>query len=183
MSEEPIDIGPEGVPAGGPTLLCLGVDHRTAGVELREELQRGWSRLEGVAVHAPDDLGVEADEAMSRPREVLPQVRELLARELEAVDREGRFLTVEPAIRDLRRWSEEVCASELSRLRRSLGDLDEETWREIQEFSRSLTDKLLHDPTTRLRESVARGSTEEHLRALRRLFGLELRRRRDSASA
>jgi glutamyl-tRNA reductase len=143
--------------------------------------------LERVEVLALDDLGTEADEAVSRRRAALPRVHEVLARELETFDREGRFPAVEPAIRDLRRWSEELRASELARLRRSLGrtlgEIDEETWRALEEFSRSLTDKLLHHPTTRLRESVAQGSSEEHLRALRKLFGLESQRRRDSASA
>jgi glutamyl-tRNA reductase len=138
--------------------------------------------LEGVVLLGLDDLGSEADDAVRRRREALPQVRALLARELAAFDRDGRFLSVEPAIRDLRRWSEELRANELSRLRRALGDVDEQSWQAIQEFSRSLTDKLLHHPTTRLRESVDRGSTDEHLRALRKLFGLEPRPRRDSAS-
>jgi len=163
-------------PAGASALLLVDL-------AVPRNVDAACAGLEGVVLLGLDDLGSEADDAVRRRREALPQVRALLARELAAFDRDGRFLSVEPAIRDLRRWSEELRANELSRLRRALGDVDEQSWQAIQEFSRSLTDKLLHHPTTRLRESVDRGSTDEHLRALRKLFGLEPRPRRDSASA
>jgi glutamyl-tRNA reductase len=140
-------------------------------------------KLPGIEVLALDDLGEEADEVVRRRRQALPQVQEVLAAELESFARDLSLLAVAPAIRELRRWSESLRAAELERLRRALGELDETSWSAVESFSRSLTDKLLHRPTMRLRESATVGAAAPYLEALDRLFHPGSRRRDGSASA
>jgi glutamyl-tRNA reductase len=172
-----------------PALIVPAVAERRsplllADLALPRNVDAACAEVARVEVFALDDLGTEADQALCRRREALPRVEEVLAAELESYVRERRFLAVAPAIRELRRWSESLRAAELARLRRRLGDLDDGAWAAVETFSRSLTDKLLHRPTSRLRESALEGAVGPDLEALNRLF--EPRRKRDgdrSASA
>ena len=150
---------------------------------LPRNVEAACSRVPGVEVLVLDDLGEEAEEALRRRREALPHVEEVLEAELESYAREQGLQSVAPAIRELRRWSESLRATELARLRRALGGLDDAEWAAIEGFSRSLIDKLLHRPTMRLRDSAAAGAAAEDLEALDRLFRPRERRRGESASA
>ncbi|HVS16413.1 MAG TPA: glutamyl-tRNA reductase [Thermoanaerobaculia bacterium] len=150
---------------------------------LPRNVEAACAEVPGVEVLSLDELGSEADEAVRRRREALPRVREVLAVELDAWARERSLRSVAPAIRELRRWSESLRVAELERLRRALGELDEAGWAAVEGFSRSLTDKLLHTPTTRLRESAASGAAAPYLEALNRLFEPGVQRRDGSASA
>lgn len=70
--------------------------------------------------------------------------------ERERLESELRRLTIKPLIVDMRRKAEQIRQTELERALCHLGDLDPQSLAHIQHFSRSLVNKLLHEPTTRL---------------------------------
>jgi glutamyl-tRNA reductase len=84
-----------------------------------------------------------------------------------------RGLAVAPTIGSLRERAESIRAGELERVAgqwESLGDEDRER---VEQVTRAIVNKLLHEPTVRLRAAVAEGDGVAHVDSLRHLFDLE----------
>ena len=80
---------------------------------------------------------------------------------------------VVPVIRSLRgRW-DDVRVGELERLWRKLPDLGTDDRALVEAFSKQLLNKLLHDPTSRLKEGADNGRGVEFIDAVRYLHDLE----------
>ena len=77
-----------------------------------------------------------------------------------------------PVLADLRQKAEAIRQRELERTLRYLPDLDPQTREHIQHLSHSLVNKLLHEPTLRLRAEAGNGHAAEYAEAVRHLFGL-----------
>jgi glutamyl-tRNA reductase len=80
---------------------------------------------------------------------------------------------VVPTIRDLRGWAEHVRETETRRALQSLQHLSGKDQAQVEALTRQLLAKVLHAPTTRLRESAAEGSDPHVLEVARYLFGLD----------
>lgn len=119
-----------------------------------------------------EDLETIIDESLTARQVEIPAVEAIIAEEYERFLKVLRYLTVKPLIVDMRRKAEQIRQTELERSLRYLGDLEPETLAHIQHFSRSLVNKLLHEPTIRLREVAGKKSTARYEAALRTLFGL-----------
>lgn len=127
----------------------------------------------GIHLFDIDDLEENLDEALAARQQEIPRVEAIIAEEIEALEAEIRALTIKPVIVDLRQKAEAIRQRELERTLRFLGDeVDEETLRHVQHLSRSLVNKLLHEPTTRLREKATNGQATEYEAAVRDLFDL-----------
>lgn len=136
------------------------------------DVEREAGEVEGVRLFDVDDLRAGLDETMaSRLREV-PRVEAIVEEEVETFARRYRELEVEPLVAELRRQAEEIRVRELERTLQALGDVDPETSERIEHLSRSLVKKLLHEPTTRLRELAGEGEAEDASALVRELFGL-----------
>lgn len=127
----------------------------------------------GVHLFDIDDLEENLDEALAARQQEIPRVEAIIAEEIEALEAEIRALTIKPVIVDLRQKAEAIRQRELERTLRFLGDeVDEEVLKHVQHLSRSLVNKLLHEPTTRLREKATNGQATEYEAAVRDLFDL-----------
>jgi glutamyl-tRNA reductase len=80
---------------------------------------------------------------------------------------------IKPLIVDLRQKAEAIRQQELARALHYLGDVDPKTLEQLQLFSRSLVNKLLHEPTIRLKEKAGNGQSAEYAATVRHLFSLE----------
>ena len=80
---------------------------------------------------------------------------------------------VVPAIASLRARAEEIRLRELERARRRLADLSPEERRAVEAVTVQIVNKLLHDPTVRLKEAAAGADGATYADAVRHLFGLE----------
>ena len=131
--------------------------------------------LPGVHLFDVDGLQDNLDKALAARRAEIPQVETIIVREMETLAAQLRQLTVTPFISDLRQKAETIRRRELERTLRHLGDLDEQTLDSIQHLSRSLVNKLLHEPTIRIKEQACNGNgrSPEYVAAARYLFGLE----------
>jgi glutamyl-tRNA reductase len=81
-------------------------------------------------------------------------------------------LAVEPLISSLRQRAEAIRQQELARTLPYLSNLDDVTLNHIHHLSRSLVNKLLHEPTTRLRQRAGAAQTDEYTAVVRDLFNL-----------
>jgi glutamyl-tRNA reductase len=121
-----------------------------------------------------DDLREGLDAALEARQNAVPEVETIIAEELAALDQELRQLAVRPLIADLRQRAEAIRQQELARTLRFLGEeLDPQTLKHVEHLSRSLVNKLLHEPTLRLREIATNGETDHYETTVRDLFALD----------
>ena len=128
--------------------------------------------IDNVHLFDADELKQSLDEALAARRQEIPAIEAIIAAELEAFASSLRGLAVRPVIVDLRHKAESIRQQELDRTMRYLGDLDPTTLAHIQHFSRALVNKLLHEPTLRLRDKAVDDSAAVYASTVRDLFGL-----------
>jgi glutamyl-tRNA reductase len=85
---------------------------------------------------------------------------------------ERQAAEVAPTVSALRSQAAEVVDAELLRLAGRLPDLDARARAEISRTVRRVVDKLLHEPTVRVKELAATSGETDYAGALRALFGL-----------
>jgi glutamyl-tRNA reductase len=85
---------------------------------------------------------------------------------------ERQAAAVAPTVSALRSQAAEVVDAELLRLSTRLPDLDGRARSEIARTVRRVVDKLLHEPTVRVKELAAAPGDTDYAGALRALFGL-----------
>ncbi len=85
---------------------------------------------------------------------------------------EQQAAAVAPTVSALRSQAAEVVDAELLRLSTRLPDLDPRSRQEIARTVRRVVDKLLHEPTVRVKELAAGPGGTDYAGALRALFGL-----------
>jgi glutamyl-tRNA reductase len=82
-------------------------------------------------------------------------------------------LGVVPAIALLRARAEQIRTLELERAERRLARLSAEERRAVEALTAQIVNKLLHDPTVRLKEAAAGADGAAYADAVRHLFGLD----------
>lgn len=126
----------------------------------------------GVRLFNLDDLQAHLDESHMERQAQVPFVEAIVANELTEFVRWLRGAEVHPVITDLRKKAETIRQREMERALRHLPDLDAKTREYIQGMSRALVNKLLHEPTNRLRDAANDGQGVEYANSVRYLFGL-----------
>lgn len=128
--------------------------------------------LPGVHLFDMDDLKATLDGSLAARQAEIPQVEAIIAQEINSLHSQLRELAIKPLIVDMRRKADQIREAELERTLRHLGDLDPQTLAHIQHFSRSLVNKLLHEPTLRLKEKASEDKADDYAATVRDLFGL-----------
>ncbi|HUF32260.1 MAG TPA: glutamyl-tRNA reductase [Acidimicrobiales bacterium] len=127
--------------------------------------------LPGVTLLDMDDLRTFADAGLAERQREVAQVRDLIDEEVSR----HRDLVVSrqaaPLVVALRERVEELRAAEVERLGRRLDDGERAA---LEEASRSLVAKLLHEPTVRVKGAAGTARGERLADALRDLFDLDV---------
>jgi glutamyl-tRNA reductase len=127
--------------------------------------------LEGVTridlVDLADDL-----EASDAGREVA-EVRRIVTEEVAAFLAARRSASVTPTVVALRSMATSVVDAEMERLDHRLPDLSPEARAEVLRSVRRVADKLLHEPTVRVRELANETGAVSYAAALAELFALD----------
>jgi glutamyl-tRNA reductase len=97
---------------------------------------------------------------------------DLIETELSLLRAERHAAAVAPAISALRSQAAEVVDAELLRLAGRLPDLDARARAEVARTVGRVVDKLLHEPTVRIKELASAPGGTDYADALRALFGL-----------
>jgi glutamyl-tRNA reductase len=142
-------------------------------IAVPRDIDPATSELLGVRFFGIDHLNRGVDDALALRQAEIPRADAIVADECTKFEAEMRRLAVEPVVADFRLRAEEMRKQELDRTLRFIGpDLDKETRDHIQHLTHALVNKLLHEPTIRLKEKAAHGEAEEFLPAFQDLFGL-----------
>jgi glutamyl-tRNA reductase len=142
-------------------------------IAVPRDIDPAVDELDNVQYYDVDHLNRGVDEALAERRREVPRAEQIIAEVCDAFDAELRQLAIEPVVADFRRQAEDVRRQELARTLQFLGpDVDPETVAHIQHLSHALVNKLLHEPTARLKAHASAGNAEDILPAFQELFGL-----------
>jgi len=141
-------------------------------IAMPRDIEPAAGDVDGVRLFNLDDLQAHLDRSISDRQAQAPIVEAFVTDELSEFARWLRGAQVHPVITDLRKQAETIRQHEIERALRHLPDLDAKTREYIQGMSRALVNKLLHEPTTRLRDAANDGQGIEYANSVRYLFGL-----------
>jgi glutamyl-tRNA reductase len=126
-----------------------------------------------VFLYNVDDLRKIVEEHVHLREGALPRAQGIVRSYSDEFSAWYASLQVVPVIQHMRGKAEALRQSEVQRLLDGMHHLTPEDRARIEEFSRRLQNKLLHEPTARLRRGMAQGSGSELVDAVRFLYGLE----------
>ena len=129
------------------------------------------AQLPHVYLYDIDDLHTITDESLAERRREVPKVEAIIAEEAKKYLAWLRMQSVVPTLRELRSKAEMIAKEELQKTLTRLPHLSESERRIIAAMTHSIVQKILHEPTVRLKEYASNGHSE-YSEALRELFGL-----------
>ena len=132
----------------------------------------GAGEVFGVDLLDIDDLRAVGEQSMAQRRQEIGKVRDVIAEELDRYRIEKSAREAAPLVTALRAHAEELRRTELERARTRLGDLSPETWDAIDALTRSVVNKLLHEPTVRIKDAAGTARGDLYADALADLFAL-----------
>jgi len=128
--------------------------------------------LPNVFLYDIDDLQQVVDANLAQRRREVPRVQAIIQAEVADFMAWFRALDVVPTIVDLRQHVERIRETEFQRAMRRLSHLSEQERNVILAFSQRLVNKILHQPTVRLKQHANGREAYRYAEALRDLFGL-----------
>lgn len=142
-------------------------------IALPRDVDPAVGELDNVFLYNLDDLQAVVSSNIERRRAEVPSAEDLIATETARYWEWLAGLAAVPVLTEMRSHMDAVRARELAEALRRLPNLPEDDRAIVEEFSRSLMNKFLHEPTVRLRAAAANGRGLGVVDAVRYLFGLE----------
>jgi glutamyl-tRNA reductase len=137
-------------------------------IAVPRDIEAEVAKLEDVYLFTIDDLQSVVNENMESRKEAARGAQEMIANEIAHFETQIKTLDAVPAIRRLRDQAEQLRMQTTEQARRMLAAGRDP--KEVIDFlANTLTNRLLHAPSHRLREAAERGD-EETLRAAQQLF-------------
>jgi len=157
-----------------------GLDRRQAGRPLvvldlgvPRDVEPEVRSLRGVVLADLDALRAVLETEDDGPRREVERVRELIAEETAGFMSGQRSAKLAPTIRALRARAEQVRQNELARAGVRLAGLDPAQREAVDQVTRGLVNKLLHDPIVRGKALAGGANGEMYAGILRQLYALD----------
>ena len=132
----------------------------------------GAGEVFGVDLLDIDDLRAIGEQSLAQRRQEIGNVRQVIAEELDRYRLEKSAREAAPLVTALRTRAEELRQAEVDKLRTKIGDVDTATWEAIDAVTRSVVNKLLHEPTMRIKDAAGTARGDLYADALSELFAL-----------
>jgi glutamyl-tRNA reductase len=142
-------------------------------IALPRDVEPQTGALKNVFLYDLDDLSRVIEGTLERRRSELEAAENIVEEGVQEFAAWYHARSVVPVIRALRAHAEDVRQRELQKARRVLRHLSDEEFQAVDALTRQLLNKVLHKPTTRLREAAAEGRAGEVADLTRYLFSLE----------
>jgi glutamyl-tRNA reductase len=126
-------------------------------------------KLDGCFLYDIDDLEAVVSETIAGRRAEAEVAERLVVEEAERFREWRASLEVVPAISSLRVYAEGIRSAELAKL----SSLPEGERRRLEAVTAQILNKLLHEPTVRMKQAAADGDGEAYAEAIRFLFGID----------
>ena len=141
-------------------------------IALPRDVDPAVAEIANVEVHDIDDLQRHVTVNLAERQSEIPAVERIVEEETEIAVNALRQLGIAPLIADLRAHADEIRRGALDAALKGLGHLSEKDRKRVEAFSQSLLNKLLHEPTLKLKNEAGTGRATEYASAVRELFGL-----------
>lgn len=119
-----------------------------------------------------DDLQSVVDANVEQRAAAIPAVEAIIDVEMARFCEWYHGRQVAPVIKTLREWAEGIAADELDQTLNRLSSADERTRQLVSRLAHRLVNRLLHEPTSRLRLQASEGNGTGYAHAVRELFAL-----------
>ena len=128
--------------------------------------------IPGVVVYNIDDLAPFMEDQKKLYQTKIADAERLAREQVQNFETHMRALEVNDTLKDLRRIAEDIREEELSRALRKLGEIPNREKTIVDLLTRRIVNKLLHEPTVRLKEHASNGDGENCEVIIRELFGI-----------
>ena len=142
-------------------------------VAVPRDVDPGVGQVFGVLLLDIDDLKAVGEESLQQRRAEVGKVRVIINDELDRYRLASFAREVAPIVTSLRARAEELRASELERIAARLEALGPDARDLVEQVTRGLVNKLLHEPTVRLKDAAGSARGELYADALAALFALD----------
>ncbi len=140
-------------------------------ISIPRNIDPSLAQLANVELYNIDDLTPYTKTALNH--EQTNRAKQLIHEEARRFFLELSALEVAPVIRSIRARAEEIRREETERALRRLSGVKERDAEVISALSSHIVNRLLHEPTVRIREHAKNGDGEEYGRVFRDLFGID----------
>jgi glutamyl-tRNA reductase len=121
-----------------------------------------------------DSLRIIVDQNLQKRRNEIPNVEKIIIEEMVGFFSWHNTLEVVPTIKSLRNFFDVIRADELDKIKNKIS---EEDFSKIEDMTRRLIGRLLHNPTIKLREMAENGNNVQKVISnsiiLKELFNLD----------
>ena len=142
-------------------------------IAVPRDVEPAVAKVTGVTLHDIDALTCRVDQNLAQRRAEVPEAEAIVTGEADCFMAWFNALDVVPTIVDLRRQAEAVREAEVDRALRQLRDLSEDEQEVVEILSKRIINKLLHEPTIRLKRHANGHSGFYYTETLRELFALD----------
>lgn len=129
--------------------------------------------IPGITLFDIDMLHTTVEANLELRRAAVPEVERIIAESLANFSEWYSSRHVTPVIRTLREWAQTIAHDELDHTLNRLSDADDRTREIVALMAHRLVNRLLHEPTSRLRQQASAGRAHGYAHAVRELFALE----------
>jgi glutamyl-tRNA reductase len=162
----PQHLTPRLAARGGRPLCILDI-------ALPRDVEPAVGKLDNVFLYDLDDLRAVVAANIEQRRAQLPSAEHLIDGEVERFWQWVAGLAAVPVVTEVRAAMERMRVDELEQALRRLGDLTPAQREAVEQLSRSLMNKFLHEPSVRLRAAAANGRGLGVVDAARYLFAVD----------
>lgn len=129
--------------------------------------------LPGVRLFDMDTLSKNLETSLAQRQAQIPKVEAIIAEEQAAFEAYLSTMDIAPIIEEMRKQANHIRQNEVEKARRRMPALTPEMERQIELLTASIVNKILHCPTTRLREEASGPNAADYANITRYLFGLD----------
>ncbi len=141
-------------------------------IALPRDVDPKVAQLEEVFYQDIDSLNIIVDQNIERRKAEIPKVKEIIATELRAFYEWFNTLDVLPTVKKLRAFFEEIRQDEMEKIKYKL---NEREFEKVNEMTRRLLGRILHNPTVNLK-SLSNLNEEEkaiYCEVIKELFNID----------
>ena len=142
-------------------------------IAVPRDIEAAVGELAGVHVYDIDDLQSAVDSNLESRKAAIPQVERIIQQEMVRFAEWYHSRQITPVIKTLREWAQSIAEDELVHTLNRLPDADERTRAIVSRMAHRLVNRLMHEPTSRLRVQASEGNGYGYAHAVRELFALD----------
>jgi glutamyl-tRNA reductase len=142
-------------------------------IAVPRDIDPGVRKFNNVFYHDMDSLQIIVDQNLQARKDEIPKVDKIIFEEMKTLYDWYHALEVIPTVKSLRSFFDEIRHDELEKIKNKV---TEDDYVKLEDMSRRLIGRLLHNPTVKMKELASNERTSQnlktHIMVLQELFSL-----------